>query len=86
MSKKDTLMATMTSKKRVFFASEEGEWLRSELIAMAKSAQYNTKSTYTTISEDELLFVDKHMNYVSSYPNINAKQYLSNLKLKTKLS
>lgn len=80
------IMVTITSKKRAFFTSKEGEWLRDELVAMVRNTQYNTKPTYTTISDDELLFVDKHMNYVSSYPNINPRQYLSNLKLKTKLS
>jgi len=72
-------------QKKLFFESEEGVWLRNELLSMVKSSDYNTRSTYTTQSSDQLLFVDKHMNYMSNYPNINRKQYLSNLKLKTKM-
>jgi hypothetical protein len=75
-----------TTQKKLFFESEEGVWLRDELTRMAKSASYNTRSTYTATSSDELLFVDKHMNYMSNYPGINHRQYISNLKLKTKTS
>ncbi len=74
-----------TIQKKLFFESEEGIWLRNELTQMVKSTDYNTRSTYTALSSDELLFIDKHMNYMSNYPSLNYKQYLSNLKLKTKL-
>jgi hypothetical protein len=74
-----------TIQRKMFFESEEGTWLRDELVSMVKSSDYNTRSTYTALSNDELLFVDKHMNYMSNFPNINRRQYLSNLKLKTKL-
>jgi hypothetical protein len=73
------------TQRKTFFESSEGIWLRSELIAMVASTDYNTRSTYTALSNDALLFVDKHMNYMSNYPNLNHRQYLSNLKLKTKL-
>jgi len=73
-----------TTQKKSFFESEDGLWLRSELTRMVESGQYNTRSTYTSASVDELLFIDKHMNYMSNYPNINHRQYISNLKLKTK--
>lgn len=73
-----------TIQKKLFFESEEGVWLRNELTQMVKNTGYNTRSTYTAVSSDELLFIDKHMNYMSNYPNLNHRQYLSNLKLKTK--
>lgn len=74
-----------TTQKKIFFESEEGVWLRSELTRMVESGDYNTRSTYTAASVDKLLFIDKHMNYISNYPNIDHRQYISNLKLKTKL-
>jgi hypothetical protein len=73
-----------TIQKKIFFESEEGIWLRNELARMVESGDYNTRSTYTTASADKLLFIDKHMNYISNYPNIDSRQYLSNIKLKTK--
>jgi hypothetical protein len=74
-----------TIQKKIFFESDEGVWLRNELARMVESGNYNTRSTYTAASTDKLLFIDKHMNYISNYPNIDRRQYVSNLKLKTKL-
>jgi hypothetical protein len=71
-------------QKKLFFESEEGVWLRNELTLMTTNGDYNARSTYTAASADKLLFVDKHMNYMSNYPNMNHRQYLSNLKLKTR--
>lgn len=57
--------------------------LRVELIKMTHDGNYNTRSTYSTSDKDGLTFVDKHMKYMSLYPNLNHKQYVMNLKLKT---
>lgn len=67
-----------------FFESEEGVTLRKELLKMAKSEQYNTRSMYSTHDQNGLSFVDKHMKYMSLYPNLNRFQYVLNLKLMTK--
>lgn len=69
-----------------FLDSDEAVTLREELLKMVDDPCFNTNSTYTTDSSDRLLFVDKHMNYMSKYSNINPRQYLSNLKMKTRIS
>ena len=74
----------INKRTKSFFESEEGITLRDELIKMVKSDDYNAKTKYSTLSESGLSFVDKHMNYMSLYPNLNCSQYVSNLKLMTK--
>lgn len=66
--------------------SSRGLELRDELVKMTESKNYNTQSTYSTIDKDGLTFVDKHMRYMSQFPLLNCEQYLSNLKLKTKVN
>jgi len=69
-----------------FLASEEATSLRAELEKMVTSPLFNTKSTYSPASLDsDLLFVDKHMTYLSKHPTTNPQQYLSNLRLMTRL-
>lgn len=57
---------------------------RKELAKMVKSQQYNTRSTYSTHDVNGLNFVEKHMKYMSQFPDLNCLQYVSNLKLMTK--
>lgn len=52
---------------------------------MAQSVEYNTRTMYSTSDKDGLTFVDKHMKYMSLYPNLNHHQYVVNLKLMTKI-
>jgi hypothetical protein len=59
--------------------------LREQLAEMTESKLYNTRSTYSTLDTEGLSFIEKHMNYMSQYKNIDCHQYLSNLKLKTKI-
>lgn len=59
--------------------------LRDELTRMAQSVEYNTRTMYSTSDKDGLTFVDKHMKYMSLYPNLNHHQYVVNLKLMTKI-
>lgn len=65
--------------------SEQGMRLRALLVEMTQNENYNTRTTYSTIDKDGISFVEKHMKYMSLYPNLNHKQYISNLKLKTKI-
>ena len=79
-----------TPKKRVdFFNSEEGRELRRILITMSQDAAYNTDSGYSANSQlypDNLIpFVDKHMTYINTHPNINPQQYVANLRLMTRM-
>ena len=52
---------------------------------MEKSLLYNTKSIYSTKEKGGVSFVEKHLNYMSQYPALNCQQYVSNLKLMTKI-
>lgn len=75
----------MNNRANSFMTSETGTLLRTELEKMAKSKLYNTKSIYSAFDKDGLTFVDRNMRYMSQYPNLNYEQYISNLKLKTKI-
>lgn len=76
----------MNTRAKAFFESEIGKLLRQELIEMTQSEKYNTRSTYSVHAADGMNFVDKHMKYMSQFPNLNTNQYVSNLKLMTKRS
>jgi len=76
---------TMTIRNKKFFDSDEAISLRKILVCMAESDEYNTRSMYSTLDKNGLTFVDKHMNYMSQYPNLNHSQYVLNLKLMTKI-
>ena len=78
-------------KKRAdFYESEDGLRIKQILIDMTQNDRYNTNSSYSANSvahPDNLIpFVDKHMTYICSNPNINPDQYLANLRLLTKLT
>jgi hypothetical protein len=73
-----------SNQVKLFLASEDGLWLKKELESMVSDPGYNTRSTYTTAAVGEQTFVDKHMEYMCRFPYINHRQYVSNLKLKTK--
>jgi len=76
-------MATIRNRK--FFESEKAVHLREVLVNMTESDKYRTRSMYSTLDKNGLTFVDKHMNYMSQYPNIDHDQYVLNLKLMTKI-
>lgn len=52
---------------------------------MTLGSEYITRTTYSTSDKDGLTFVDKHMKYMSLYPNLNCLQYVQNLKLMTRV-
>lgn len=52
---------------------------------MTQSTDYNTRTSYSTSDENGITFVDKHMKYMSLYPTLDCAQYVSNLKMKTKI-
>jgi hypothetical protein len=76
-------------KKRIDFqTSDEGRDFRQKLLGMTADGSYNTSSSYSTNSRypDNLIpFVDRHMNYLSTHPKLEAGKYLANLKLMTKV-
>lgn len=72
-----------------FFASEEGTWAKQVLSSMVEDPKYNTNSIYSSNSDlypDQLMpFVDRHMDYLGSHPDVIPDQYISNLRLMTRL-
>lgn len=74
----------MNSRTKSFLESEQGIAIREQLMEMTASEKYNTKSRYSVSDPGGQSFVEKHMKYMSLYPNMNHIQYVSNLKLMTK--
>jgi len=68
-----------------FMASEAAELIRENLTKMMDDPEFNTVSTYSPTSVERMLFVDKHMKYLSQHPNLNPDHYLSNLRLMTRI-
>jgi hypothetical protein len=71
---------------RQFLASDEATSIREELEKMAKNVSFNTQSMYTPSEVTKESFVDKHMKYLSLHTNTSPQQYLSNLKLRTRIN
>jgi hypothetical protein len=79
-----------TFKKKVnFYESEEGIAVKKALRLMASDNTYTTESSYNANSQlfpgHDMSFVDKHMRYLSMHGNVNPRQYLSNLRLMTRV-
>jgi hypothetical protein len=59
--------------------------LRSQLVDMEANETYTTVSSYspkTDLYSDNMIpFVDKHMHYFRTHPNLNMNQYMANLKI-----
>lgn len=81
-------MATV-NKRADFFTSEEGLEIERILMEMTSDSAYNTQSVYSANTDlypdNQMTFVDKHMQYLRSHPAIDSRQYISNLRLMTKL-
>jgi hypothetical protein len=76
-------------KKRVnFYESETGLYVEQILREMTQSTTYNTASSYSANSDaypdNSIPFIDKHMSYLNTHPNIDPDHYISNLRLVTK--
>lgn len=80
---------TTHKTRRDFYISEEGIKVAEELRLMVTDEAFMTGSSFSANTEkygDNLIpFVDKHMAYLRDHPTINSRQYLSNLRLKTRL-
>lgn len=54
---------------------------------MSMNSLYNTASSYTPNAIEYpgnlIPFVDKHINYLSAHPNLEASKYIANRKLMT---
>ena len=80
---------SVTKRKSDFFTSEEAATARQLLVQMVEDIRYNTAPSYAADSarypNNLLPFIDKHMNYLYDHPMINPGQYVSNLRLITRL-
>jgi hypothetical protein len=79
-----------TPKKRPqYFTSEDGVFALQELQALDEDMLYHTGSSYSANGElypdHEIPFVDKHMAYLRDHPELDSRQYIANIKLKTKI-
>lgn len=77
-------------KKKVdFLESEEGIAIKQALQKMAADSAYNTKASYSADAErfpdGSMSFVDKHMDYLRRHPATDPQQYISNLRLMTRV-
>lgn len=79
-------MAT-TTRKVPFAESETGIEARATLEALLANVNHTTESGYHVNEalhpDNKIGFVDKHMEYLSTHPNVNPSYYLSNLRLMT---
>lgn len=67
-----------------FLASDAAKSIRADLEKMMSDPGFNTVSTYSPTSVEDVLFADKHLKYLSQHPNVNPAHYLSNLRLMTR--
>ncbi len=75
-----------TQRAQEFLKSEAGIEAYTELMRMIEDESYSTVSSFSPSAEDGTLqFIDKHMNYLCSHLGVNSSQYLSNLRLITKV-
>ena len=71
-------------KTKQFLKSQRASEIRAELTRMMNDAGYNTQPKYSALAKGDVLFVDKHITYLSLHLDINPDHYLSNLRLITK--
>ncbi len=78
-----------TKRKTDFFISEEGIEAKRMLLQIVADDAYDTGSSYTANSvaypDNQMPFINKHMDYLSSHPAIDAGHYISNLRLRTRI-
>lgn len=75
-------------KKPPFFETEEGLEIRQVLIKMAADPAFNTLASYSanteTYPDNQIPFVNKHMNYLRTHPATDPRHYIANLRLMTR--
>lgn len=60
------------------------------LVKMEQSSEYITVSAYRANADlwpdHRISFIDNHLNYLKSHPDVSVKLYISNLRLKLRKS
>ena len=80
----------MSNRKRPnFYETDKAEEVKAILVKMQTDLLYATGSTYSANVEKhpdhQITFVEKHMEYLNSHPDVNPDQYVANLRIITKL-
>lgn len=77
------------SKKPNFFDTETSVRVKKTLQMMASDSTYMTEPSYsantTLYPDNQMPFVNKHMEYLRTHPATDPEQYLSNLRLMTRV-
>jgi hypothetical protein len=85
LEQKGIINYRITTKQKEFLDSDIAAEARKELKRMDGDPLYNTRSLFTPMQNQALSFVDRHMKYLSEHPKLNPTQYLTNLRLMTRL-
>lgn len=80
----------MPTTIRKYLATEDQVVRVKELLQeLVDDSAYNTEPSYIASNEvytDHMIpFVEKHMAYLMSHPKVNPAQYISNLRMMTKI-
>lgn len=78
-------MSILVNRQK-FFESDEAKAIRVTLEEMATDPSFNTKSMYAAYSSTDVTFVERHMKYLGDHQKVNPKQYVSNLRLMTRIT
>lgn len=77
------------SKKSSFDNDEQVAEIRAELELMVESTYYNTQPSFSANTErypdSKIPFVEKHIEYLLSHKGLDPHQYISNLRLMTRI-
>lgn len=76
---------TPSQYKKDFLASEAAVEIREQLTQMEKDPTYFTEVSYSPAHESGISFSEKHIDYISTHPNLRPSDYMSNLRLRTRL-
>lgn len=71
----------VSSGRKIFLDSEDARTMRVELEDMLDNPVYNTGIKL----DDKNIYIEKHLNYISRFPYINSRQYVKNLKMKSRI-
>lgn len=77
------------SQRKDFVESAEGIAIIEALRLMMDDTSYNTPTSYSANSDDypnnQMPFVDKHLKYLQAHPKLDARQYVANIKLMSRI-
>lgn len=81
------MTTSLNQYKQEFLRSEAAIKIREQLLKMEQDLGYTTNTSYSPANDigTDTSFTDKHVAYLSMHPKVDAKVYLANLRLKTKV-